>query len=132
MIIIDDDPQVCEDVTAILEAAAVFADSALDAPEALRKIRSAHQNQADYDVAIVDWILPGMDGLTLTQTIHEQISEELPVIFFLLTIGRKLWIRCRKPELNTSLRNRCFASGCTVRCLRSAAAALENRRLRIR
>lgn len=50
-------------------------------PEALRKIRSAHQNQADYDVAIVDWVLPGMDGLTLTQTIHEQISEELPVIF---------------------------------------------------
>ena len=81
VIIIDDDPQVCEDVTAILEAAAVFADSALDAPEALRKIQSAHQNQADYDVAIVDWVLPGMDGLTLTQTIHEQISEELPVIF---------------------------------------------------
>ena len=57
------------------------ADSAFDGRSALEKIREAHQRGADYDVAIVDWVLPGMDGLTLTKAIHEQVSQELPVIF---------------------------------------------------
>lgn len=81
VIVADDDPLVCEDVTAVLSAARVQADSAFDGRSALEKIREAHQRGADYDVAIVDWVLPGMDGLTLTKAIHEQVSQELPVIF---------------------------------------------------
>ncbi len=79
--IADDDPLVCEDVTAVFHAAGVFTDSALNGKDALEKIKKAHQSGMDFDAVIIDWVLPGMDGLTLTKAIREQVSRELPVIF---------------------------------------------------
>lgn len=81
VIIADDDPQVCEDVASILNAVQVQVDSALTGAEALAKIQDAHESDNDYDVAIIDWVLPDVDGLTLTRMVHEKISERLPVVF---------------------------------------------------
>ena len=39
--------------------------------EALRRLRAASEERDPYDVAIIDWHMPGMDGIELARTIRE-------------------------------------------------------------
>jgi signal transduction histidine kinase/CheY-like chemotaxis protein len=55
-----------------LEGFGAEVDGAPDAEAAMAKLAEAHGNERAYDVAIVDHMMPGVDGLTLRKLIREQ------------------------------------------------------------
>ncbi len=63
----DDDPDICLNLTDILTDLGYRVDYALDGPSALELVR-----QRPYDVALLDLKMPGMDGLTLYREIKNQ------------------------------------------------------------
>lgn len=79
--LVDDDPMVLQDVGAILEEFMIHVDTALTGLEAFHQIEDGFKQQNDYDVVIIDWKLPDIDGVHLTQMIRDKIGREIPIVF---------------------------------------------------
>ena len=67
ILVVDDDVDICRNLSDILSDLGYQVDSALDGPSALELVR-----QRPYDVALLDYKMPGMDGLTLYREIKKQ------------------------------------------------------------
>lgn len=72
---VDDDADILYTVRAIGEAAGWHVDGASDGEEALRRLRE----EADYDLVLLDYHMPNMDGLTLLRLMREDFPT-LPVL----------------------------------------------------
>ena len=67
ILVVDDDQDICRNLSDILSDLGYQVDSAHDGPSALELVR-----QRPYDVALLDYKMPGMDGLTLYREIKKQ------------------------------------------------------------
>ncbi len=67
ILVVDDDQDICRNLSDILSDLGYQVDSAYDGPSALELVR-----QQPYDVALLDYKMPGMDGLTLYREIKKQ------------------------------------------------------------
>lgn len=67
ILVVDDDVDICRNLSDILTDLGYIVDSAHDGPSALELVR-----QRPYDVALLDYKMPGMDGLTLYREIKKQ------------------------------------------------------------
>ena len=67
ILVVDDDPDICRNLSDILTDLGYTVDFAHDGPSALELVR-----RRPYDVALLDLKMPGMDGLTLYREIKKQ------------------------------------------------------------
>jgi len=67
ILVVDDDPDICRNLSDILSDLGYHVDAAHDGPSALELVR-----RRPYDVALLDYKMPGMDGLTLYREIKKQ------------------------------------------------------------
>ncbi|MFI5455975.1 MAG: response regulator [Isosphaerales bacterium] len=67
ILVVDDDPDTCRNLSDILIDLGYQVDTAQDGPSALELVR-----QRPYDVALLDLKMPGMDGLALYREIKRQ------------------------------------------------------------
>jgi two-component system, NtrC family, response regulator HydG len=67
ILVVDDDPDICDNVRDILCDLGYQVDTAHDGPSALELV-----GRRPYDVALLDLKMPGMDGLTLYREIKKQ------------------------------------------------------------
>ncbi|ELI5733564.1 response regulator [Vibrio fluvialis] len=65
--------------------------SVADAEQALPLIEQADVSLQPFDLLFIDWKLPGMDGLSLTQTVRSQLSlKKTPQVVMATAFGREL------------------------------------------
>jgi len=67
ILVVDDDQDICRNLSDILSDLGYEVDAAHDGPSALELVR-----RRPYDVALLDYKMPGMDGLTLYREIKKQ------------------------------------------------------------
>lgn len=79
--LVDDDPMVLHDVSYILHEFDIHVDSSLMGIEAFHQIEQAYQNNAPYDIIIIDWKLADIDGVQLAALIREKIGSKIPIVF---------------------------------------------------
>ncbi|MFN4263434.1 MAG: diguanylate cyclase [Thioalkalivibrionaceae bacterium] len=76
LLVVDDDPESCELLRRRLLREGHRVDVAHDGDMALRRIK-----EGDYDVVLLDWIMPGRGGLDILRAIRaEHSATRLPVI----------------------------------------------------
>ncbi len=75
LLIIEDNPAIVENITDFLEAKGYIMDFAMDGIGGLH-LALTH----DYDVIVLDIMLPGMDGITLCKNLRQQAKNHTPVI----------------------------------------------------
>ncbi|MFR1302316.1 response regulator [Eubacterium callanderi] len=80
VLIADDDELMCEYAAQTLDALGIDAECAEDGEDTVRQIISAHDAGQGFDVLILDWKMPGVDGLEVTRQIRARIGEELPIL----------------------------------------------------
>ncbi|MCR2045974.1 response regulator [Acetatifactor muris] len=80
MLVVDDDEQLCASAVAALKAIGVIPDWCLNAEEAIRKVDEKHRNHDDYRVIMLDWKLPGMDGITAAREIRRLYGDDIPIL----------------------------------------------------
>jgi two-component system phosphate regulon response regulator PhoB len=77
VLLVDDEPEVRELVGAMLEAVGLVVDSAGSAEAALDRLRGG-----EFDLVVLDWNLPGMDGLELCRVLRKDPAHAmLPILF---------------------------------------------------
>ena len=77
---IDDDPVALEHAQVVLGQAGITCDIALSGGEGLEKVKLRHARRADYDLLLVDWKMPDMDGVETTRQIRSVVGNSTPVI----------------------------------------------------
>jgi len=78
MLVVDDDRQLCESTAASLQAIGVQADWTLDAEKALEMVEKRRNDP--YQVILLDWKLPGMDGITAARELRRRDGEDIPIL----------------------------------------------------
>ena len=80
VLIIDDDPIACEHAKLVMEKAGIAADTVMTGREALEMIRLHHARRDPYNLILVDWKMPEMDGIETTRKIREIVGGESAII----------------------------------------------------
>lgn len=80
MLVVDDDQQLCESTVASLSSIGIKAEWALDGETAIQMVTKHHQRHADYQVILLDWQLPGMDGIRTARELRRQLGDDVPIL----------------------------------------------------
>ncbi|MCR5328675.1 MAG: response regulator [Saccharofermentans sp.] len=83
VLIIDDDSVACEHAKLVLEQAGIAAEVALSGAEGIEKVKLRHVRHEPYNLILVDWQMPDMDGLAATEAIRaldRKDAKAVPII----------------------------------------------------
>ena len=80
VLIVDDDEVLLETAVDTIESLGVTVEKAKDGLSALGMIRHRKEAGNQYGVAILDWKMPGMDGVTTVRHIRTEIDANIPIL----------------------------------------------------
>ena len=80
VLIIDDEELAREHAKSVLGEVGIKSETCASGKEALELINLRHARREDYNLIVVDWLMPEMDGIELTQKIREILGDETAVI----------------------------------------------------
>ncbi len=80
MLVVDDDRQVCESAVEALKSIGVNAEWTLDGESAVEMVKKRHERRNDYHIILLDWKLPGMDGIETASEIRRCMDEDIPIL----------------------------------------------------
>ena len=80
VLIVDDDDVMRRTAVDSLESLGATAEQAGSGQEALGMIEQRHSSGRDYNVIIIDWKMPGMDGIETIRRIRSVIGTETPIL----------------------------------------------------
>lgn len=83
ILVADDDSDVLDNVTSSLEGAGLSVEKADCGEEAISKSREAYENNKPFDSIIIDWKMPGIDGIESVRRIRKEVGDDIPI--FVLT-----------------------------------------------
>ena len=81
MLLVDDDLQLCETTTETLKEIGIDADWTLDGETAVEKTVEAYDSHRDYDIILLDWKLPGINGVETARRIKKRLNgDHIPIL----------------------------------------------------
>ena len=80
VLVIDDDPIACEHAQIVLGQIGVTCEKALSGAEGLQMAKVRYARREPYNLILVDWRMPDMDGVETTRRIRDAVGDETPVI----------------------------------------------------
>ncbi len=80
VLVVDDDAMICENTVALLAELGMRGYWALSGQEAVQRIVDAHAESDDFFAIIVDWKMPGLDGLDTVKAIREKLGLDAPIL----------------------------------------------------
>ena len=80
VLIVDDDEVMLQTAVDTLASLGATAEQARSGAEALGMIEHRHLSGRDYDVVIVDWKMPDMDGIATIGRIRSEIDAGIPIL----------------------------------------------------
>lgn len=80
VLVVDDDENICTNVVRAMEGTGVLMQYALGGSNAIRQIGQAHQEGVLFDLVLLDWKMPGMDGIQTAREIRAMLPEHIPII----------------------------------------------------
>ena len=80
VLVIDDDPIACDHAKLILEKVGIAAETVMSGKEAVEMVKLRHARREPYNLIIVDWQMPEMNGIEIVRQIREIIGNETAII----------------------------------------------------
>ena len=80
VLVVDDEEIAAEHARIVLDEAGIKSDTCLSGEEALHMLEVAHTKQEPYNLVLLDWRMPDMDGLEVAREIRKLYSNETTII----------------------------------------------------
>ena len=80
VLVADDDEISMESAVDILESLGMQAEGVLSGEAALERVIAHHEEGQDYNAVVLDWKMPGMDGVETARAIRAEVGEDIPII----------------------------------------------------
>ncbi len=80
VIAVDDDPDICETVCDTLNSIGMEGEGYTSGREAVEAVKHAQDEGRDFYAAILDWKMPGMDGIATAKAIKKISKFHMPII----------------------------------------------------
>ncbi len=78
---VDDEPENCKRIQMLMKDVGIFVDTATGGEEAVQFIKDASSSGRGYDLILLDWKMPGMDGVETEKSIRSFLPVSVPIIF---------------------------------------------------
>lgn len=110
MLVVDDNKQLCESVIQSLKSIGIQAEWAMDGETAVKMVNERHARQEDYQFILLDWKLPGMDGIETASEIRKQLGEHVPILLISAYDWSEIENEARKAGVNGFIAKPLFKS----------------------
>ena len=80
MLVVDDDEQLCLSTVDSLKKIGVTADWTMDGESAIKMVKKRHDIHNDYQIILLDWKLPGIDGIETARRIRNELGNDIPIL----------------------------------------------------
>ena len=80
VLVVDDEEVAAEHARIVLQEVGISADTSLSGEDALHMLEVAHTKHQPYNLVLLDWKMPEMDGVEVASEIRKQYEKEMTVI----------------------------------------------------
>ncbi len=80
MIVADDDEEACHSIVKAMSRVGVATDYATDGEAAVRMMREHREAGEPYDLILLDWKMPTLNGLETARLIRKNYSDKIPIL----------------------------------------------------
>ena len=80
MLVVDDDELLCETAMDALKSIGIRAEWTLSGEKAIELVIEHHKKREDYQIILLDWKLPGMNGIQVAKEIRSNLGDEVPIL----------------------------------------------------
>ena len=80
MLVVDNNEDLCLSAVSSLKEIGIDAQWAVDGESAVQMVEKHHKAHDDYEIVLLDWKMPGMDGLHTAREIRKLLGDEIPIL----------------------------------------------------
>lgn len=80
MLVVDDDEMLCQTTVEALKDIGVAAEWTLSGEKAITLVEQHHKKEDDYQIILLDWKLPGMNGIQVAREIRRSLGHNVPIL----------------------------------------------------
>ncbi len=113
ILVADDDKVACESTCMVLSELGMKSEYVMSGQEAVECVERRHQHDDDYFAVILDWKMPGMDGVETTREIRRRIGDHVPIIILSAYDWSDIESEARKAGANAFISKPLFKSRLT-------------------
>lgn len=80
MLLVDDDEFLCKSTVDALKELGINAEWTLSGEQAVERAIEHHERRNDYQIILLDWKLPGMNGIQVAKKLRSHLGKEVPIL----------------------------------------------------
>lgn len=80
MLVVDNNEELCLSAVSVLKEIGIDAEWVLNGHEAVERVKQRYQERNNYEIILLDWKMPGMDGLETAKRIRTLLGDEVPIL----------------------------------------------------
>lgn len=80
MLVVDDDEFLCKSTIDTLKTFGIHAEWTLSGESAIEMAVKRHYARDDYQIILLDWKLPGMDGIQVARDLRSKLGKQVPIL----------------------------------------------------
>lgn len=110
VLVVDDEEDAGIHASLLLKRMGIVAQYMKSGYEAIRAVLEAHESGKSYDVCIIDWKMPGMDGVEVTRQIRKKLGPDTLIIIISAYDWSEIEEEARRAGVNAFITKPLFES----------------------
>ena len=110
VLVADDDQDCCVHTSLLLENLGILSRWVLTGEACVEEVLTAHRTGEEYDVCLIDWKMPDMDGIEVTRKVREFVGPDTTIIIITAYDWSSIEQSAREAGANAFLSKPIFAS----------------------